>query len=132
MYPIYLSSPAFNLVAISSYQNFCFLQYIRYSAFVGDLGSLRDGLAETCWFYSQNIPTVALLLPRAGISLALIFAFKAPDVVALQLANSGILSRRDQTFFRPIDGTLTNYATGILWTNVAWTGWKVFVVLTSW
>jgi hypothetical protein len=31
--PIYLSSPAFSFVAMSSYDHFCFLHHIRFSAF---------------------------------------------------------------------------------------------------
>lgn len=91
---------------------------------------MRDGLAETFWFYSQNLPTVALLLPRGGLSLALLFSFSSsvPGVVAL--ANAGI-SLRDATYFRP-DGTLTDFARGVLTANAAWTLWKILVLTTSW
>lgn len=131
MIPIYLSSPAFNLAAMSSYSTFCFLHHIRYSAFFGETGSLRDGLAETFWFYSQNLPTVALLLPRAGLSLALLFAFTSPQVGVVALADAGI-THRDATFFRGEDGTLTNYARGVLIANAAWTAWRLLVLLCSW
>ncbi|GLB42654.1 hypothetical protein LshimejAT787_1201030 [Lyophyllum shimeji] len=130
MLPIYLSSSAFNLVSMTSYTNFCFLQHIRYSAFFGESGSLRDGLAETFWFYSQNLPTVALLLPRAGLALALLLAFSTPQVGEVVLADAGI-HHRDTTFFRAQDGTLTNYAGGILIANAAWTAWRVLVLFTS-
>jgi hypothetical protein len=131
MMPIYLSSPSFNLVSMTSYSNFCFLQHLRYSAFFGENGSLRDGLAETFWFYSQNLPTVALLVPRAGLSLALLLAFTIPQAGIVALADAGV-SRRDATFFRPSDGTLTNYAKGVLITNAAWTAWRMLVLLISW
>ncbi|KAF9467528.1 hypothetical protein BDZ94DRAFT_962073 [Collybia nuda] len=130
MLPIYLSSPSFNLVALSSYSNFCFLQHIRYSAFFGENGSLRDGIAETFWYYSQNLPTVALLLPRAGLALALLLAFTTPQAGVVALADAGV-SHRDGTFFRKEDGTLTNYARGVLIANAAWTAWRALVLLTS-
>ena len=71
--PIYLSSPAFNFVAMSFYDHFCFLQHIRSFPYVSSSavlpsaeGSLRDALAETCYLYAQNLSTiVTLLLPRA-------------------------------------------------------------------
>ena len=129
--PIYLSAPAFNLAAISSYTNFCFLQHIRASAFGGEHGSLRDGLAETFYFYSQNLPTVALLLPRAGLSLALLLAFWSPQASELGLADAGIRPR-DGTFFRASDQTLTDYASGVLIANAAWTAWRILVLFVSW
>ena len=78
---IYLSSPAFNFVAMSSYDHFCFLQHIRPSAcpYVSSSavlpsaeGSLRDALAETCYLYAQNLPIIVTLLPRAALALALL------------------------------------------------------------
>lgn len=131
MLPLYLSSPAFNLVSMSSFTNFCFMQHLRFSAFVGENGSWRDGLAETFWFYSQNLPTVTLLLPRAGLCLALLLAFSQADVNVVALADAGV-SGRDKTFFRAQDGTLTSYARGLLIANAAWAAWRALVVLCSW
>ncbi|KAH9915584.1 uncharacterized protein BXZ73DRAFT_54228 [Epithele typhae] len=128
--PIYFSSPAFNFAAMTSYLNFCFMYHIRASAFFGEHGSVLDGLAETFYFYSQNLPTVALLLPRAGLSLALLLAFSSPDPVVVALADAGV-SRRDGAYFRA-DGTLTDFARGVLIANAAWTAWRVLVLLTSW
>jgi hypothetical protein len=129
--PLYLSSPAFNLTSMTSYSNFSFMQYIRFSAFFGENGSIRDGIAETFWFYSQNLPTVALLLPRAGLSLALLLAFTSasPDYVAMLDAG---FNSRDGTYFRASDGTLTSYARGVLIANAAWTAWRVLVLFLSW
>ena len=129
--PIYFSSSAFNFAAMSSYVNFCFMYYIRSSAFVGEHGSLVDGLAETFYFYSQNLPTVALLMPRAALCMALLFAFSSPEPGAVALADAGI-SRRDGTFFRASDGTLTDYARGVLIANAAWTAWRILILLISW
>lgn len=150
MLPIYLSSPAFNLTAMTSYINFNFMQYLRFSAFSAEYASAiappspsdpeydvdgpydgpswKQGLAETCFFYSQNVPTVGLLLPRAGLSLALLFAFSNTSPL---FADSGLLNRRDSTFFNK-DGTLTNYARGILIANASWAAWRTLVLSASW
>ncbi len=150
MLPVYLSSPAFNLTAMSSYINFSFMQYLRFSAFSVEYASAiappspsdpeydvdepyegpswRQGLAETCFFYSQNLPTVGLLLPRAGLSLALLFAFSTASQL---FVDSGLPNRRDATFFNT-DGTLTNYARGILIANAAWAAWRTLVLFVSW
>ncbi|GAW06387.1 proteophosphoglycan ppg4 [Lentinula edodes] len=130
IYPIYLSSPAFTFASLTSYSNFCFLQHLRYTAFFGEHGGIRDGLAETFWFYSQNLPTVSLLLPRAGLSLALLLSFSSPGAGNIALADAGI-SLRDATFFRD-NGALTDYAQGVLIANAAWTAWKILVLFTSW
>jgi hypothetical protein len=88
------------------------MQYICFSAFFGENSSLRDGIAEIFWFYLQNLPTVALLLPRAGLSLALLLTFPSvsPDYVANLEAD---FNRRDGTYFSASDGTLTAYACGV-------------------
>ena len=116
---------------MTSYTNFCFFKHLRISAFIGSGGSIRDGISETCWFYSQNLPTVALLLPRAGLCLALLFAFANPNVEYLSLVDSGN-NHRDGTFFRVEDGSLTDYARGVLIANAAWTAWRLLVLLSSW
>ncbi|KAF9447132.1 hypothetical protein P691DRAFT_632599, partial [Macrolepiota fuliginosa MF-IS2] len=131
MMPIYLSSPAYTFTSLTSYTNFRFLLHLRLEAFFGDHGSIRDGLAETFYWYSQNLPTVALLMPRAGLCLALLLEFWSPQAGILSLADMGI-SRRDGTFFRRNDGTLTNYARGVLIANATWTAWRILVLLISW
>ncbi|TFY58149.1 hypothetical protein EVG20_g8264 [Dentipellis fragilis] len=142
--PLYLSSPAFNFVSMTSYSNFCFMQHIRISAFPGmnptaalpsNETSLRDALAETCYFYSQNLPTVALLLPRAGLSLALLLTFWSPEQLPGGLAFSDIdqsIGKRDGTFFDQNTGALSGYAKGVLAANAAWTAWRILVLLVSW
>ncbi|KXN92504.1 hypothetical protein AN958_07451 [Leucoagaricus sp. SymC.cos] len=131
MMPIYLSSPAHTFVSMTSYTNFRFLFYLRLQAWFGEHGSTRDGFAETFYWYSQNLPTVALLLPRAALSLALLFAFSSPQVGTLSLASMGI-NNRDPTFFRREDGTLTGYARGVLIANATWAAWRILVLLVSW
>jgi hypothetical protein len=145
MLPIYLSSSAFNYAAMTSYNNFSFLQHLRFSAFFPEPAptpqspsdpeydafpdgskSWKSGIAETFFFYSQNLPTVVMLLPRAGLSMALLFAFSSPSAFAIPS-----VSLRDQTFFRS-DGSLTDYARGVLFANAAWTGWRLLVLIASW
>ena len=129
--PLYLSSSGFNFTSMTSYTNFCFMQYIRYSAFFGENGGLRDGLAETFWFYSQNLPTVALLLPRAGLCVTLLLSFSSANPEYVGLIEAGF-NGRDTTFFRASDGTLTDYARGVLLANAAWTAWRALVLFISW
>ena len=142
--PIYLSSPAFNFVSMRSYSHFCFLQHIRNSAFPhvnpsavlpSAEGSLRDALAETCYFYAQNLPTVVTLLPRAGLALALLISFFSPEHLPGGLTLSDVdqsISSRDGTFFNKSTGALSGYAKGVLIANAAWTAWRTLVLLLSW
>ena len=142
--PIYLSSPAFNFVSMTSYSHFCFLQHIRNSAFPrvnpsavlpSAEGSLRDALAETCYFYAQNLPTVVTLLPRAGLALALLISFFSPEHLPGGLTLSDVdqsISSRDGTFFNQSTGALSGYAKGVLIANAAWTAWRTLVLLLSW
>jgi hypothetical protein len=141
MLPIYLSSSAFNYAAMTSYTNFSFLQHVRFSAFFpepalplsdpdphydGSQSPWKNGVAETCFFYAQNLPTVAMLLPRAALSMALLFAFSKPPAFP-----NPTITLRDQTFFRS-DGSLTDYARGVLFANAAWTAWRLLVLIASW
>ncbi|KAL5501121.1 hypothetical protein ACEPAH_9508 [Sanghuangporus vaninii] len=204
MVPLYLSAPAFNLVCMTSYANFCFFQYIRASARprlplprilracgssssgstipsravtpsvmsaaeprdsqqqerepaspmaaaevkenvpiippssirnpsiepMSSLASWGDWFAETCFFYGQNLPTVALLLPRAALCVAILLAFSSAPPEDRALAALGLM-KRDRTFFRA-DGSLSGYARVVLLANVAWAAWRVLVLLTSW
>ncbi|KAH9995320.1 hypothetical protein BJV77DRAFT_991967 [Russula vinacea] len=109
--PIYLSSPAFNF------------------------GSLRDALAETCYFYAQNLPTIVTLLPRAGLALALLLSFFSPENLPGGLTLSDVdqsIARRDGTFFDKSTGALSAYAKGVLIANAAWAAWRTLVLLLSW
>ena len=120
------------------------MQHVRLSAFPhvnssaplpSAEGSLRDALAETCHFYSQNLPTVVTLLPRAGLSLALLLSFSSPEQLPGGLAVSDIsqsIGKRDGTFFDLTNGALSGYAKGVLIANAAWTAWRILVLLVSW
>jgi hypothetical protein len=96
---------------MSSWIYFCFLQIdIRSSAFPyvnssavlpSAAGSLHDALAEMCYFYTKNLPTVVMLLPLAGLALALFLSFFSPENLPGGLllldADQGI-ARRDGKF----------------------------------
>ena len=130
--PIYLSSPAFNLASMTSYNTYSFLRYIRSTAWDQERGgSIHDGIAETCWYLSQNTTNIALLLPRAGLCLTLLLTFSSSQPGTLALADTGSIPR-DRTFFNPDDGTLSGYAKGVLIANAAWTAWRTLVWLFAW
>jgi hypothetical protein len=142
--PIYLSSPAFNLVSMTSYMHFCFLRHIRSLAFPhvnsstvlpSAEASLRDALAETCYFYAQNLPTIVTLLPRTGLALALLLTFFSPEHLPGGLSLSNVdqsITHRNGTFFNTSTGALSGYAKGVLIDNAAWAAWRTLVLLLSW
>ena len=130
--PIYLSSPAFSLASMTSYNTYSFLRHVRSAAWDPERGgSIHDGIAETCWYLSQNTANIALLVPRAGLCLALLLTFSSSQPGTLALADTGSI-RRDQTFFNPDDGTLSGYAKGVLIANATWTAWRTVVWLSAW
>jgi hypothetical protein len=119
------------MVRISNYKYFCFMQHLRRMARDKEHGIFSDWLAETCWFYSQNAANVLLLLPRAGLSLAVLLANSSPqpDNVALGMADT---IRRNPPFFHRSDLSLTSYARGVLIASAAWTAWRALLILLSW
>ena len=130
--PIYMSSPAFNLASMTSYNTYSFLRHVRSAAWDPERGgNVPDGIAETCWYLSQNTANIALLLPRAGLCLVLLFTFSSSQPGTLALADTGSIPR-DRTFFNPADGTLSGYAKGVLIANAAWTAWRTLVWLCAW
>ncbi|KAF8497802.1 hypothetical protein F5888DRAFT_1906582 [Russula emetica] len=113
------SSPVFNFVAMSSYDHFCFLWHIRFSAFPyvnssavlpSAEDSLRDALAEMCYFHAENLPTIVTLL-------ALLLSFFSPENLPGVLSLSDVdqsIARRDGTFFDKKTGALSAYSKGVL------------------
>ncbi|KIO32402.1 hypothetical protein M407DRAFT_214369 [Tulasnella calospora MUT 4182] len=100
------------------------------------VGSSRFGnrnvfqfIAETCWFYSQNMPTIITLLPRLALTLALYLAFVGPSTGATLGSNNSL--GRDGTFFGG-HGELSGYAKVIVWLQIAWGLWRSIVLLGSW
>jgi hypothetical protein len=142
--PIYLLSPAFNLVSMMSYTHFCFLWHIHSLAFPhinssvvlpSAKGSLHDALAETCYFYAQNLPMIMTLLPHAGLALALLLMFFSPEHLPGGLSLSDIdqsITHCDGMFFNTSTGALSGYAKGVLIDNAAWAAWRTLVLLLSW
>ncbi|KAN0115689.1 hypothetical protein V8E52_006635, partial [Russula decolorans] len=128
---------------MSSYDHFCLLQHIRSSAFPyinssailpSAEGLLRDALAETCYLYAQNLPTIMTLLPHAGLAIALLISFFSPENLPGGLSLSDVdqsNAHRDGTFFDKNTGALSTYAKCVLIANAAWAAWSL-VLLFSW
>ncbi|KAG8752144.1 hypothetical protein FRC14_007299, partial [Serendipita sp. 396] len=109
----------------------------------------RQGLIEWAWNRSQNLPTVALLIPRACIAFIIVLTFTKINPLtqaALDAAGTSSIAtpinaslypsnnnpaRRDETFFSRKNGTLTPYAKTILWFNCAWALWRSLVLIGS-
>lgn len=86
-------------------------------------------IAESCWFYSQNMPTIVTLVPRLALTLALYLAFVGPSTGATLGSNNSL--GRDGTFFGG-HGELSGYAKVIVWLQIAWGLWRSIVLLGSW
>ncbi|PWN49332.1 hypothetical protein IE53DRAFT_363237 [Violaceomyces palustris] len=115
--PIYLSSAAFTMSAIKSFSIYSLLYRVRFGA------EPRDFWIESCWLYSQNWPTVLTLIPR-GVVCAIVLAIYSP---ASQ--SNPATSQRDETYFKPTSGDLTNFAYIILIVNASWVAWKTLLLL---
>ncbi|KAF8419239.1 hypothetical protein L210DRAFT_3347969, partial [Boletus edulis BED1] len=63
--------------------------------------------------------------------LALLLSFSSLNPEYVSMIEAGF-NGRDSTFFRPSDGTLTDYARGVLFTNAAWTVWCALILFISW
>ncbi|KAM0790980.1 hypothetical protein ACM66B_004282 [Microbotryomycetes sp. NB124-2] len=131
---VYRSAAGFNYACMSKYERFCFMWRVRLAPFhkSGKIGRMvkgttfSDGVADSCYWYAQNWPTVVLLVPRAGLSLALLLLF---GTTAYGSANVGP-TERDNAYFR-LNGTLTNFAQGVLLTNCVWAALRLLIVLVA-
>ncbi|KAF8585888.1 hypothetical protein K439DRAFT_1615592 [Ramaria rubella] len=92
------------------------LPHLTTSADSADNFTLSAYIAEHCYRLTQNGPTIALLLPHATLSLALLLTLPASTVPV-----------HDSMYFTSSD-TLTGYARGVLFMNTAW---RVLVLLAS-
>lgn len=109
------------MACLSSFHNFSFLWRTRLAPFQSSNPlaiSVRgtkwtDGVAETFSWYSQNWPTVLLLLPRAGLSLAILLLY-GTTAYGGATAAGGTESGRDSAYFVQGSGNLTGFAIGIL------------------
>ncbi len=117
--PIYLSSPAFVRTAIKDYSLYSLLYRARTS------GSRRDALIESFWYFSQNWPTVALLVPRGVISVILLVLYKPSGPV------KPTQTPRDPAYFNQDTERFTQFAFILITFQAAWAAWKLGVLLIA-
>jgi hypothetical protein len=108
----------------------------------------QQGMIEWAWNRSQNLPTVALLVPRACVAFIVILTFTKINPLTQAVLNSGRSdtssafdtpansftprnspASRDETFFSSKDGALTGYAKAVLWIDCIWTLWRTLILL---
>lgn len=121
--PIYLSSHTFNLSSVRSFSLYSLLYRTRLQA------SKRDFLIETCWFFSQNWPTVLTILPR-GIILTIFLVIYHPTSNSNRIPLNGQV--RDPVYYNTSSGLLTSFSYVILLINTAWIAWRVLLLLAAW
>ncbi|KAI5477314.1 zeaxanthin epoxidase [Pseudohyphozyma bogoriensis] len=129
---VYRGAMAFNYGCMRDYRYFSLLWRIRLAPFQSR-GALNvpgstwvDGVIETSAWYIQNWPTVLLLIPRAGLSLAILLLYGTTaygNDVGQQMI-------RDGGYFQD-DGTLTLFASAVLLANLAWAGYRLLIVVLS-
>jgi hypothetical protein len=129
---------------MSSYDHFCLLQHIRSSAFPyvnssaalpSAAGSLHDALAEMCYFYAQNLPTIVTLGHSSRVQAWPSRRFSRSSVLRISLVGyySWTLIRvsraaMESSFDKNV-GALSAHAKGVLIANAAW---RTLVLLLSW
>ena len=109
------------MAAMRHYEYFGFLQQVRLAAWRGP--TRLDGLLEQLWWLVQNWPTVATLIPRMALCIALLLSYTDNDA-------TGVATRRDAAFFTT-DNELTQYACIVLLINAAWAAYRTGLVLAS-
>jgi hypothetical protein len=124
--PIYCSSSAFILTATRSFSLYSLLYRTRLGA------SRTDFLIESCWFYSQNWPTLLTLLPRAIILAILLALYNPTSASARPTLSQQVGSIRDPVYFNVDTGLLTDFAYIISLVYAGWIIWRFVVLLTSW
>ncbi|GAA5849594.1 hypothetical protein JCM9279_007281 [Rhodotorula babjevae] len=130
---VYAGATSFKLACLRSYSHFSFFWRIRLAPFhrSGTIAqavegtTLADGVQETAGWYRQNWPTVLLLLPRAGITVAVLLLFSTTAY-----GTSTSTTARDSAFF-DADGTLSRFSAGVLLANAAWAAWRLGVVVVA-
>ncbi|GAA6018135.1 hypothetical protein JCM10207_006090 [Rhodosporidiobolus poonsookiae] len=131
---VYAGAASYNLACVRSYSVFSFLWRVRLAPFQSSSAlavavegtTWTDGVKETLSWYKQNWPTVLLLLPRAGISVAILFLY---DTTAYGSSTVTTLSRDSAYFDR--DGTLSSFAAGVLFANTVWAALRLLVFLIA-
>ena len=129
---VYAGAHSFNVGCLQSFSYFSFLWRVRFAALSKDSdlsvggGTSLDFLLETFSWYRQNYPTVLLLLPRAGLSLAVLLLYGTTAYGSASMASM----TRDSAYFGA-NGVLTGFASGVIMTNLAWAAWRVFLVAAA-
>ncbi|KAL8287305.1 hypothetical protein RQP46_003757 [Phenoliferia psychrophenolica] len=132
---VYAKSTTFNFACMTSYEDFSFLFRIRlapfqkYSPLCVSGSKKRDGILETCQWYAQNWPTVLLLIPRAGISIAvlLLYGTTAYGTPSVAMSTMG----RDPGYFIQGSGVLSNWALILLLVNLIWAAYRLVLILIA-
>ncbi|GAA5979614.1 hypothetical protein JCM11641_007887 [Rhodosporidiobolus odoratus] len=132
---VYRGAASYNLACVRSYSMFSFLWRVRFAPFQPTSALARaaagsskmDGVRETLAWYRQNWPTVLLLLPRAGLSVAVLLLY---STTAYGSSAASTVSR-DSAYFAT-NGTLSGFATGVLFANSVWAAWRLLVLLVAW
>ncbi|BGP10959.1 hypothetical protein JCM10049v2_006853 [Rhodotorula toruloides] len=132
---IYQGAASYNLACLRSYGVFSFLWRVRLAGLFPrtalgrsvDGPSRLDGIKESCQWYRQNWPTVLLLLPRAGLTCAVILLY---NTTAYGPTAAAVATSRDSAYFAT-DGTLSPFAFGVLMTNAVWAAWRLVLVVAA-
>ncbi|KDN44383.1 hypothetical protein K437DRAFT_138993 [Tilletiaria anomala UBC 951] len=123
---IYLSSTAYTLCSLKSYSHYSFLHRIRWSA------TSTDFFIETCWYYSQNWPTIITLIPRAIICIIVLVLYNPSGTLSSTLSSTpGLMSARDPFFFDSATDLLSTYASIVLVVYLGWVSWRALVLVVS-
>ncbi|GAA5824684.1 hypothetical protein JCM11251_005300 [Rhodosporidiobolus azoricus] len=131
---VYSGAASFNLACVRSFDIFSFLWRVRLAPLLPNSvlaqaveGTKRaDGVKETLAWYSQNWPTVFLLIPRAGLSVAVLLLYSTTAYGS----STAVTISRDNAYFGT-DGALTGFAAGVLFANSAWAAWRLLVYLVA-
>jgi hypothetical protein len=125
--PIYLSLPATLHLALSSFDHFVFLAYIRASPL--DTPHALDIVPETCYALVQLTPGLITLIPRAAIAVVMLTSFSAPSPnLQTPFGGTDQAHLRDKNFFRS-RGDLTRYSRVVLWAFVSCIGLRLLLVV---
>ncbi|BGP27237.1 proteophosphoglycan ppg4 [Rhodotorula toruloides] len=130
---IYKGAASYNLACLRSFGVFSFLWRVRLAGLFPrmalgrsvDATSRLDGIKETFQWYRQNWPTVLLLLPRAGLTCAVILLY---NTTAYGPTAAATATSRDSAYFAT-DGTLSPFALGVLMANAVWAAWRLVLVV---
>ncbi|GAA5881799.1 hypothetical protein JCM16303_006459 [Sporobolomyces ruberrimus] len=135
---VYVDAASFNYACARSYGTFSFMWQVRLAplrpksplALSVDGTSRLDFVRETLSWYRQNWPTVALLIPRAAISVAVLLLYTTTAYGTSM--NTAQFASRDSAFFDATTGALTGFAAAVVLTNCAWAALRLVVLVSAW